>query len=49
MVNIILVAFLVSEPSSEEELASDVADEETELAGENITLHIANTCVILFT
>ncbi len=49
MVNTILVTFLVSEPISEEEPASDVADEETELAGENITLHIANSCVILFT
>ncbi len=43
MVNISLVAFLVSEPPSEEQSASDVADEETELAGENIKLHIDNS------
>ncbi len=49
MVNIVLVAFVVSEPSSEEDPGSDVTDEETELAGENISLHIANSCVILFT
>ncbi len=49
MVNIILVVFLVSEPSGEEEPASDVLYDETELAGENITLHIANTGVILLT
>ncbi len=49
MQNVILVAFVVSEPSSEEEPASDVADEENELAGENITIDIANSCVILFT
>ena len=45
IVNIILVAFLVSEPSSKEEPASDAVDEGTELAGENITLHITtNVC-----
>ncbi len=47
MVNISLVAFLVSEPPSEEQSASDVADEETELAGENIKLHIDNSWAIL--
>ncbi len=46
MVNIILAAFVISEPLTEEEPVSDVVDEGTELAGENITLHIANTCVI---
>ncbi len=46
IVTIILVAFLVSEPSSKEEPASDVADEETDLAGENITLHITKICAI---
>ncbi len=46
--NIMLVAFLVSEPSSEEEPASDAVDEETDLAGENITLHITKTCFFIY-
>ncbi len=49
MVNIILVAFLFSEALNEEEPASDVVDEGTELAGKNITLEVAITCVILYT
>ncbi len=47
MVNINALVFLVSEASNEEEPLSDVIDDETQLAGENITLPITNTCVSL--